>query len=68
MSFLLLFKDVLASFESFLAAFQRHWRAAQKEESFSREKREQFALSGVLNRDLQQYSCDTPYSAMGTRR
>ena len=25
-------------------------------------------LSGVLNRDLRQYSCDTPYSAIGTRR
>ena len=25
-------------------------------------------LSGVLNRDVRQYSCDTPYSAIGTRR
>ena len=25
-------------------------------------------LSGVLNRDLRQYSCDTPCSAIGTRR
>ena len=25
------------------------------------------ALSGVLSRDLRQYSCDTPYSAIGTR-
>ena len=25
-------------------------------------------LSGVLNSDLRQYSCDTPYSAIGMRR
>ena len=25
-------------------------------------------LSGVLNRDLRQYSCDTPISAIGMRR
>ena len=26
-----------------------------------------FSFHGVLNRDLRQYSCDTPYSAIGTR-